>query len=181
MVVAAALAGTGLAAADPAIGVMADVGVPDGGTASLVYRPIAPVRLSAGVSHNLVGPGVRGGITLIPLSSWITPTLSASYGRFVERDANPTARRVSGDPMLSSPALERVGYDYADAHLGLELGRQRVTFFLHAGVTRISGQVRNLGQLGGDEPSDVTVTFTQDPAVTVTTVSARLGLILYLL
>ena len=160
------------AAADPLprLGVMADVGVPDGGTAALVVRPLAQVRLSAGLSHNLIGPGVRGAITLVPLPTWFTPTLSVSYGHYFERDATSAARSVSGDPMLSSPALERVGYDYADAHLGLELGRRRVTFYLHGGLTRVTGHVRNLDQTtgGADGSGDVSVSFTRDPSVTLT-------------
>lgn len=166
----------------PRIGVMADVGLPDGGTAALVVRPLALVRLSAGVSHNLIGPGLRGAVTLVPLPTWITPTLSVSYGHYFERDATSTARSVSGDPMLSSPALEKVGYDYADAHLGLELGRRRVTFYLHGGLTRMTGHVRNLDQTTGaaDGSGDVSVSFTRDPAVTLTTLSARLGLVVYI-
>ena len=38
-------------------------------------------RVSAGTAHNLIGPGVRGGLTLIPLSTWATPTLSITVGR----------------------------------------------------------------------------------------------------
>lgn len=170
------------ATALPGVGVEADIGVPDGGTAALVVRPIDLLRVSAGVSHNGIGPGVRGSVTVVPLSTWFTPTLSVSYGRYFERDATAAARTVSGDATLSSPALERVGYDYADAHLGFELGQRHVTFFLHAGLTRISGHVRNLGQLGtGADPGPVSVTFTHDPTVVATTLSARFGLIVYIL
>lgn len=171
------------AAADnlPKLGVMADVGVPDGGTAALVVRPVSLVRVSAGASYNTVSPGVRGTVTLIPLSTWITPTVSASYGRYFERDATGTARTVSGDAMLSSPALERVGYDYADAHVGLELGQRHATFFIHAGFTRVAGHVRNLDEAtASDEPSSVSVSFTKDPSFTVTSLSARVGLIFYI-
>jgi hypothetical protein len=174
-----AAAGTAAAEPRPRLGVMVDAGVPDGGNASLVYRPVSRVRLAAGVSHNLVGPGVRGSVTLAPLTTWITPTLSATYGRFFERDASKVARIVTGDDILESPAHERFGYDYADAHLGLELGRERVTFFLHGGVTRVRGQVHDLDENNND--GEATVTFSEDPRVTMTTVSARLGFIFYIL
>lgn len=170
--------------APPRLGLMLDAGVPDGGNVSLVYRPISRVRLNAGVSHNLVGPGVRGGITLAPFTTWFTPTVSGTYGRFFERDANPAARMMLNDPALSSPALERFGYDYADAHLGLEFGRRRLTFFIHGGVTRVWGSVHNLddaGETDGAQADDgMTVTFTEDPTFTLTTLSARLGLVYYL-
>jgi hypothetical protein len=186
-VVGAVVATTGTAAADslPRLGVMLDAGVPDGGTASLVYRPLSRVRLSAGVSHNIVGPGVRGGITLSPLNTWIRPTIAGTYGRYFERDANPAIRMVTGDDDFSSPQLEKFGYDYADAHVGLELGRKRVTFYLNAGITRVTGNVRNLDEaIAGDEmdgtDGDTTVTFTEDPSVTMTTLSARFGFVFYI-
>jgi hypothetical protein len=47
-----------LATDRPRIGAMADVGVPDGATVSIVYRPI---RAHAGISHNLISLGERAG------------------------------------------------------------------------------------------------------------------------
>src|ERR1700683_1266382 len=64
----------------PFIGVMTDIGGPDGAPASLGVRPIRPLRLELGVADNGVGPGVRGGATWIPLHSWATPTVGVSYG-----------------------------------------------------------------------------------------------------
>jgi hypothetical protein len=185
---AAALAGVMIAGAGesraesrplPRIGVMTDVGVPDGATLSLVFRPVAPLRVSVGASHNLVGPGVRAGITFAPVPWWISPTLSVSAGHFAERDANPVARMVTGDATYSSPALERFGYDYADAHVGLAFGRRRATFYIDGGVTRIVGKVRDLAA-DADGDAMASVSYTEDPAVTITTVSARVGVVVYL-
>jgi len=160
----------------PVFGVMADVGAPDGANVSLVVRPISRVRIYGGVGHNYVSRGVRGGIAISPLRTWITPTLSADYGRYFEGDANPLARMISGDPTFSSPALDHVGYDYATARVGLELGRRRFTFFLHAGATRITSTVHNLST----SANATMVTFSNDPTLKLTTLSARLGFILYL-
>jgi hypothetical protein len=165
-----ALLSPSLAAAD--VGVGADVGVPDGAVASVVVRPIRPIRVSAGISHNYVSPGVRAGVTLVPLRSWFSPTLSFDVGHYRDGDANPLARMLTGDAMFSERVLERVGYDYANAHFGLELGRKRCTFFVHAGASRITTAVHGLGS--------ETVTFTEDPRIRAWTPSARLGLILYL-
>lgn len=164
----------------PSVGVMTDVGVPDGATVSLVYRPVSPVRVSLGASHNLVGPGVRAGITLVPVRAWVSPTLSLSAGHFAERDANPVARMVTGDSTYSSPALERFGYDYADAHVGLAFGRRHATFYVDGGVSRVVGNVRNLAAI--TEPTDdmASVSYTEDPAVTINTLSARVGLVIYI-
>jgi hypothetical protein len=165
----------GDASASP-FGVMTDVGVPDGATISVVYRPISPVRVSIGASHNYVGPGVRAGITLTPIPWWLSPTLSVSAGHFAERDANPLARMIIGDDSFSSEPLEQVGYDYADAHLGLAFGRRRATFYIDGGVSRIVGNVRNLGAEG----EMVSVTYTEDPTITLATLSARVGFIIYI-
>lgn len=169
----------GDAAASPGmarVGVMTDVGVPDGATMSLVYRPVAPVRVSVGASHNLVGPGVRAGITLVPVSAWVSPTLSLSAGHFAERDANPVARMVTGDPTYSSKSLEQFGYDYAEAHVGLAFGRRSATFYIDGGVSRVVGKIRNLGE----DTEMASVTYTEDPTFTLTTLSARVGFIVYI-
>jgi hypothetical protein len=163
------------------IGIMTDVGVPDGGTASLVVRPIRALRVETGVAHNVVGPGVRGSVTWIPLGTWATPVLSVGYGRFFERDANAIAQTVSGDPTLSSPLLEKVGYDFANARVGLELGKRYFTFFIHAGVSRLTATVHNIDRVAADQTSAnsmVSVTTT-DPKLTVVGVSANLGFIFY--
>jgi hypothetical protein len=166
------------------VGVSADVGVPDGGTAALAVAPLAMLRLHAGLSHNTVSPGVRLGATLVPLATWATPTLSLDWGRFAEGDANPMVRRLSGDASFSSPTLERFAYDYVNAHLGLELGRSWGTFYLHAGASRVTAVAHDLDDeledMSGAQSSDTTVTFTQDPKVTAWGPSARIGFILYL-
>jgi hypothetical protein len=155
-------------------GVMADAGVPDGATASLVFRPIRMVRLHAGGGYNMVSTGVRAGVSVVPLSSWVSPTVTVDVGRYAEGDANPLARTLSGDSTVSSPMLERVGYDYLNAHVGLELGRTWATFYLHAGMSRVSGQIRGL-----EEAAEGDVTISEDPNVTMWAPSARIGLIVY--
>jgi hypothetical protein len=179
LILAASAGSAGASPELPRVGLMTDVGVPDGATLSLVYRPVAPLRVSLGASHNLVGPGVRAGLTFAPVPWWISPTLSVSAGHFAERDANAVARMVTGDASFSSPSLERFGYDYAEAHLGLAFGRRHATFYVDGGVSRVVGNVRNLAEVAsGDAMSSVS--YTEDPAMRVTTVSARIGLVVYL-
>lgn len=165
------------------VGVMTEVGVPDGGTAKLVVAPARALRLQAGVAHNLVSTGLSAGLTLVPLDTWATPTLSLDIGHFPEGDANPLARKLSGDGALASPLLDEVGYDYASAHLGLELGRRWVTVMLHAGASRITTRARGLEAELADR-ADATmppqISFTTDPQVTIWAVSARIGLLVYL-
>jgi len=154
-------------------GVMGDVGVPDGATASLVVRPISAVRIAAGVGHNGISTGERVGVTLAPVRAWISPTLSLDYGRYPEGDANPLARRISGDEAFNVTLLERIGYDFANAHVGFVLGRKRASFYLQAGMSRTTSTLH-------PDDSMSTVTFTQDPRLVVWSVSARLGFVLYI-
>jgi hypothetical protein len=155
-------------------GVMADAGVPDGANASLVLRPIRMLRLHAGAGYNMISTGYRAGASFVPLGTWVAPTLNVDIGRYAEGDANPIARTVSGDPTFSSPMLDKVGYDYLNAHVGLELGRDWATFYVHAGMSRVSGQIRGL-----EEAAEGDVTISEDPNVTMWAPSARIGLIVY--
>ncbi|HLL25442.1 MAG TPA: hypothetical protein VK427_25070 [Kofleriaceae bacterium] len=156
---------SGVAAADTKLGVMADAGVPDGAMASLVYRPINAVRVHGGIGYNAVSRGMRAGVTLAPLKSWFSPTVSIDYGRYREGDANPLARRIMGDPDYSSEALEHVGYDFGNAHVGIVLGRERASFYLQGGMSRTHGRLYD---------------DTTTAKVTMYSPSARIGFVLYL-
>lgn len=165
----------------PRIGAGADLGLPDGATVSIVVRPIRSIRAHAGLSHNLISLGQRAGLTWVPLSWWASPTLSVEYGRYAEGNANPLVRAVSHDPTFSSAVLDRVGYSYANAHLGLELGRRWFTFYVHAGVSRVTGEVHNLSAETMSQSAGTTsVSFARDPSVRLWSVSARVGFIVYL-
>lgn len=178
---AAILLGIALASANANadVGVMADVGAPDGANASLVYRPLGAVRLHAGMGHNMISTGGRVGVTLIPLKSWFTPTLSFDVGRYGEGDANKVVQQVSGDPMFSSSFLNKVGYSYANVHFGLELGRKTMTFYLNVGASRVDATLAGAQAMGSTD-EDVTITVGESHMV-MWSVSARTGLIFYFL
>jgi hypothetical protein len=179
LVVAALVAVVSPAIAEPRLGVTVDAGVPDGASASIVFRPVSRIRLHAGATHNLVSQGTRVGITLAPLRTWLSPTLNFDYGRYRDGDANVIVRTVTGDPTFSSSVLDKFGYSYANAHLGLEFGRERATFYIHAGASYIATRLRGLDAAAAD--GSTMVTFTVDPSVTLWSVSARIGLIVYFL
>ena len=156
-------------------GVMVDAGAPEGAQVALVVRPVRALRLHGGVGYNGISTGLAAGVTLVPFASWFTPTLTVDYGELPEGDATPLVQMF--DRGASSPTLQRVGYRYENARLGLEFGRKRATFYIDAGVSRISGTVHDAASaLGGDDSIMVTST---DPRVVAWTASARLGLILY--
>lgn len=165
----------------PRFGIMADAGLPDGANASIVVRPWRLLRLHGGLGYNGISKGVRGGATFVPFNTWFTPTLSVDYGRYFEGDANPLAARLSGDPEFHSDLLERVGYDYANAHVGLSFGKKWATFYLQAGASRIAGNVRNLNAVTSGDGMSTSVSFNTDPKVEIWSVSARLGFVFYIL
>jgi hypothetical protein len=183
LALATVLLASSAAQASPSVGVMADLGVPDGANGSLVLNPISKIRLAAGGGYNGISRGMRGGITFVPFGTWVTPTLSLEYGNYVEGDANPLAQRISGDPTFHSDALQRIGYSYANAHAGLEFGRKFI-FYIHAGMSRITGSYpmtqMSFNDSAGMTSGNTTVTFTKDPSVEIYAVSARIGFVLYL-
>ncbi len=174
---------TAPAAKLPAVGVMADVGLPDGAGASLVYRPAKWIRVTGGGTYNMISSGVRAGASLLPFG-W-GPSLTVEGGHYFDGDANGLVRKFAGSSYQSNAVLERVGYDYANAHLGLDLGYRRVTFFIHGGMSFIRASVHNIDQAiqsdsGSSSSSSTTVAVKQDPIIRAFTPSAKLGLIVYL-
>jgi hypothetical protein len=166
----------------PVFGAMVDVGVPDGLIGSLTIRPRNWVRLSAGGGTNSISRGWRTGITLLPFGAG--PSASLEYGRYQDGDGNALAKALGLD---SSPVLERVGYQYMNAHLGLDFGSRRFVFFLHGGVTTLRGQIHNLNALipapttrDTSVPGTTQVVVPQDPSARAVGPSVKLGLIVYI-
>ena len=149
----------------PSLGMMVDAGLPDGATASVIYRPVNALRVHAGVGHNAISTGVRAGVTLAPFKTIVTPTLSFDYGHYPEGDANPIMQQFLGDE-FSADMLEHLGYDFANAHLGFAFGRKRASFYVQAGVSRTTTTLH-------DDSTTVNLTMWSP--------SARIGLVIYVL
>jgi hypothetical protein len=162
---------------------MVDAGLPDGANASLVLRPFSWLRAHGGGGYNMISKGVRIGATLLPFGSGPSATLEA--GHYIDGDANGLAQRFAGSS-FASPLLERVGYDYANAHLGLDFGSRRVTFYIHGGMSYVRADVHNLDSVvastasmnGGNGSTEISIA--KDPTVRAWFPSAKLGLIVYL-
>jgi hypothetical protein len=167
----------------PLLGVMVDAGLPDGANGSLVVRPFSWLRAHGGGGTNMIGKGVRAGVALLPFGSGPSATLEA--GHYFDGNANGVAQRFAGSS-FSSPLLERVGYDYANAHLGLDFGSRRVTFYIHGGMSYIRADIHNFDSVvattassnGGNGSTEISVN--QDPKIRAWFPSAKLGLIVYL-
>jgi hypothetical protein len=108
-------------------------GAPQGFALAAALRPLPWLRAHAGVAHNILGPGIQGGVTLLPWRGSVTPTLTLEAGRFFETDVSDD---FSGTlPDAFDPSLRNFGYDFYAALVGVELGSQRgVVFFLRGGL-----------------------------------------------
>jgi hypothetical protein len=163
----------------PVVGVMADVGLPDGAIGSLVVRPWQWFRVYGGGGSNSVSNGWRGGFSLLPFGAG--PSLSLEYGHYNDGDANGLVRRMVSGEFKGSSLLDKVGYDYANAHVGLDFGGKNVIFYVHGGVSRVWAQLHGVNDALGNSGSSTVVSVTQDPKVTVTGSSLKIGLIVFLM
>jgi hypothetical protein len=162
-------------------GAMFDLGVPDGTMLSFVVRPLRVARFHAGVGYNGVSPGVRLGGVLLPFG-W-GPSLSLDYGHYFEGDANGLAGMFAGPTDEGSALLERIGYDFVNLRLGMEVGGDRFTFFGRGGVSWISSTIHEFNTLlASDDPDNArtSITVKEDPVLNVFGPSLQLGLIVQL-
>jgi hypothetical protein len=163
-------------------GILVDAGVPDGVALSVGFRPLRWVRLEVGVLENSISPGLRGGLTLIPLNYWITPTLTVEAGHYFSGNANRLVQRLShNESAFIQPLLQDFNYEFGNAHLGLELGSSRFAFYLHGGLSYVTSTVRNVQLAFQQSSSDVSVKDAKDVKVTYRGPSAKLGFVVYFL
>jgi hypothetical protein len=160
----------------PRIGLMVDAGVPDGAIGSLVVRPWQWIRGYAGGGSNSVSRGWRGGLSLVPFGAG--PSVSVEYGHYNDGDANGLVRRLVSGDFAGSPLLERIGYDYVNAHAGLDFGGKNVIFFVHGGISKVWANIHNLNQAMKSSGS-TTIEVASDPKVTVVGSSLKVGLIVF--
>lgn len=171
----------------PQFGLMLGAGVPDGAAASGVYRPLRWLRAEVGGSYNMISKGVRGGVAVIPFG--MGPSASLEAGHYFDGNANGIARSIAGGGFQDNAVLQRIGYDFVNAHVGLDFGYRRMVFFIHGGMSYVHASVHNLnaqisnGMSSADSnmgSSGTTVSVNQDPTVRIFTPSAKLGLVFYI-
>jgi len=157
----------------PRLGLAVGGGFPDFATASLVYRPVSRVRLSAGPAWNYVGWGAQGGVAVVPWSFWIAPVLSIEAGRFFGTNLGFLAKDSGGVPQEMKPLLERIDYSYAALDVGLELGSPRgFSVSIRLGLSYVSLAAHGTATHTSDDGSVVSMT---NPALHGTLPSLKLG------
>lgn len=148
-------------------GLQVDLGAPDLIGLSLVGRATYWLRLQVGGSTDLFSGGINGGATLVPLRSIVSPSLTVEGGHVFAAETHGIPRSL-GIPVDGY----KVGYDYFDAHLGMEVGAQkRVCFFIHAGVSYMDIAIA--------QDKGTNMQFS-NAALKVWGPSAKLGLLVYL-
>lgn len=135
----------------PHIGLQLDAGAPHGAGVSLVYRPWRAIRLSLGGAYNLASYGIRGGVSLVPISFAIAPTLNFEVGHFFPGNAQSAIQRFTTVSPEIAPLLQRVGYHWVSAQLGLEFGApRRFVFFVRGGISRLWAHSEGTGTVTSD-------------------------------
>ncbi len=111
-------------------------------------------------------------MTLAPLGGFITPTLQVDAGRYFAGDGNAAYARLSDTPRQAVP--EQLGYDFATAHAGLELGSDLVRFHVQGGLSYVRANWTEAGTSADGDVSTMT-----DLEVRAVGASARLGFLIY--
>jgi hypothetical protein len=164
------------------LGLLLDAGLPDGAGASLTFLPTPWLRLHAGVLTNAVSTGFRGGVTLAPFHSGITPIFSLEAGHFLDGDANQSIRMITQDVSFQSSALTRFGYDFANAQVGFEVGPpDRWAFYVKGGVSyvRTSQVIPVVAQQAITEVAHGAIQFDSNGAMFMP--SLKVGITIYIL
>jgi len=119
-----------------------DLGVPDGAALAFVVRPLVDwVRLSAAVTYNGAAPGARAGLTIDPVPFSFSPTLTAEAGH-------------TWNGPIPGFQGSTIGYDYANFHFGIEVGRREtIRFFLRGGVSWLDFHTAGFQAGGGSASS----------------------------
>ncbi|MCP3104657.1 hypothetical protein LZ198_37915 [Myxococcus sp. K15C18031901] len=160
-------------------GLMLDAGIPEGAGLSVAFRPTRLVRLHLGATHNGIRAGGRAGLTLLPMRGWLTPAISLDFGHAQPADERRLERRLSDLSQPPVPSLERVGYTYVSALLGLEVRMpSRITFFVRGGLSFM--ELNAPGLEGLEEPFRRAISPAEEKPWTMRLIrpTAKLGFLL---
>jgi hypothetical protein len=140
-------------------GLQLDVGAPEGGGLLVLFRPFWWLRANAGFAYNVMGTGIRGGLTVMPFHWAVTPTLNFDLGHYFSGDLNKfvTASNAAEHAVFSDAA-----YDFWSAQIGLEFGSQDgFLFYLRGGIVHIGATVpgRDLSAYLNSTGTTATTTF----------------------
>lgn len=117
-------------------GLQLDAGAPDGAGLMALFRPFWWLRASGGLAYNVMGAGIRGGVTLMPVQWRVTPTLSFDLGRYFGGDLT---KFVTPSTDAERALLSDTAYTFWSAQVGVEFGSQDgFIFYLRGGISHLS-------------------------------------------
>jgi hypothetical protein len=150
------------------LGLSLDAGLPDGASATVLYRPLKYLRFGGGLLYNYVGYGVMGSVSVLPYFP-VAPSLTLEAGHYFEANASSRISQFTTLDDNLKPLLQRVGYTFVNAHVGLEFGHPNwFVFFVRGGLSRV--------WLSSSNADKVLVTTSEGTRVTFADPSARLGI-----
>ena len=165
-----------------AIGLMADMGVPDGFVGALAVRLHRLVRVHAGGGHNTVSPGVRAGVQVLAWTRAVAPYAALELGHYFQGRPGAWMQDLTRDAAgmdtmdADSVTIERVGYSFGNAHIGLRLGSARAAFYVQGGVSRVHATATLRQRRDAAAPLPLEVDVTSRSQARLWTASARLGM-----
>ncbi len=114
------------------------VGLPDSAAVSLLMRTLRLVRFRGESLAQEFGLGVRAGVSTQP--RWgFAPSLALETGPCPGSGADAKLRALMMVPDDDKAALDGLGYSFASASIGIEIGDpDRIVFYLRAGLSRLS-------------------------------------------
>jgi hypothetical protein len=161
------------------LGLLLDAGAPHGIGLSAVVRPVSWLRLQAGPTTNTLSIGVRGGLSILPMDTFVAPSFNAEVGHYFGSEYSEVLDWLGREPSATAEAIRDVTYNYITGSVGLEVGnKSRFNFFLHVGLSYVALTVPDPTPLLQDASGDDTVT--SGPWHLRTTIpSVKLGFIVY--
>jgi hypothetical protein len=160
-------------------GVLVDIGAPDGIGASGVVRPLPWVRAHLGLTTNTISLGVRGGVSLLPLQTFVSPALNLDAGHYFGGDYNKLIERFGGSPDSGTSLIRDVSYDYLNVSLGVNIGPQESwAIFLNLGYSYWGFSVDDFQQFLQESGNDPDITATP-LKLRFTSPSLKLGFLYY--
>ncbi|HTT71562.1 MAG TPA: hypothetical protein VMG32_10095 [Anaeromyxobacteraceae bacterium] len=162
-------------------GLSLDVGVPNGASATLLYRPLKFLRLGGGLLYNYIGYGALASVSIQP-HYWIAPSLAIEAGHYFDANAlDKVAHFATVDDSIR-PLLEQVGYSFVNAQAGFELGAPSTfVFFIRGGLSRVWLSVNNANQAAqaASASGGSRLTYVADPNVRLGIPSVKAGFMFY--
>jgi hypothetical protein len=160
------------------VGAAMDVGFPDGFMVGASYRPVPWLRAQASAGSNAIGVGLRGGLTWLPFG--MGPSLTLEGGNYFDGDANGVLSTFAGDKYESNQTAKRIGYQFANGHVGLDFGKGTFLFFVHGGMSYIRTKIHDVndvlgGQTSNPEGTGTLITVKGEPLVVAWLPSIKLG------